>query len=190
MDIDIYITRNSGDSIIHNGLSSVKIWFQEPKLVVTQIEECFSQDHSETHDMLKGTLYEKNIKHHYNYRKNRHGSTEFGGELVMTDDKRSDMLPLFLELKEQGKLVFRHDNYKDGRHSHHRPNSVADIFGFDTEISGEIWELIKQDFQNDKPMTNELFLSWSDLEKEKPWWRFCKKLTLNVGLIKYPRMKL
>lgn len=94
-----------------------------------------------------------------------------------------DMHPLLLELKKDYKVRFSHEVHNGGRHSGYHKNKVSDIFGHDSDIAKRIWEIVIEEFQGDeKEVTDESFRNWEYIENDKPWWRFCKKLEIEISL--------
>ena len=184
MQIDIYITRAGGGELLSRGMSQVYIWFHEPCLEITERQsedDPWSLD-NELGDSLKGILYGDNCRYNFLYRKGNDCKSEFGDKLIRNGDGIDIPIKL-IELKEARELRFSHEVFGDGRKTGYRPTSAYSLFGFDSKESAIIWDLVVEDLQQGVPLTDKEFYTWSEKEKERPWWRFCKKMTLEVGLI-------
>lgn len=44
------------------------------------------------------------------------------------------------------------------------------------DVAAEIWRLVCEDFGK------EDFMKWDEIEKERPWYRFCKQLEIDIKM--------
>ncbi len=175
MKIDIYITRADGGSLLSRGLSQVYVWFHEPCLEITERHleiDPWPLD-NKLGESLEGILYGHNCRHNFIYRDGR----------VVRNGDEIDIPEKLIELEKERVLRFEQEVFGDGRKTGYRPTSAYSLFGFDSEESNMIWDLVVEDLQQGVPLTDEKFYSWSEKEKERPWWRFCKKMTLDLSLV-------
>lgn len=181
MKYTIYITRDNADAIISRGLSNVYVWFHEPCLEIEQTQDIFSEKSDEVYQQLKGIIYDKNVKYNFIYRSENDRNSSFGDKLIRNDDG-IDFPEVLVDFLNERKVRFQHKKFGDGRHVGYRKNSVADLFGFDNEISKKIWEMIIDEFEGAQSYSHDNIRYWKDLEKSKPWWKFCKKMEIDITI--------
>lgn len=173
----IYITRDDAGGIISRGLGNVYVWFHEPCLMIRERNtDMFSLDNS-LYLQLQGILYSKNAHHNFLYRKENDCKSEFGEKLIRNDDG-VDFPQILVDLKNEWKLTFKHEVFGSGSKVGYRPNSVGNVFGYDNEVSHHIWKMIIDEFKEEPNMRK-----WKDVDG-KEWWRFCRKMEIEVNLPK------
>ena len=171
----IWITRGCGGSLTSRGLGNVNVWFQEPCInIYDPNEEMFPLDNS-FQDSLFGTLYTRNAKHNFVFRAENDVKSEFGPKLIRNADG-IDIPQLLIDLEKEGKLRFEFEVFGDGLKTGYRPTKVPLIFGYDSEISAKIWQMILDEFDGVHQ------LDWSKLNDEKPFWLFCKQMEITMKL--------
>lgn len=174
----IYITRNSVGSIHSRGLASVYVWFFEPCINVENMGEAWSEEYDEIHEKLKPFIYGHNCKYNFLYRSENDVKSDFGDKLIRNDDG-IDFPEELVKLKKEYKVKFIHDVFGSGHKTNYRPNTVANMFGYSSDISLKIWDLILEEFSE--------YEDWMDreIDTKKPWWLFCKKLDIEIKLPEY-----
>lgn len=177
MQKTVYVTRGSNSSLISRGLQNVFIWFHEPCLEIEDTLEMFDLKGKDFHDSLKNILYGHNCKYNFIYRSENNINSDFGNLLIRNDDG-IDFPEKLIELKNNNELYFKHVVFGSGRKVGFRPINAGDLFGYESEESEFIWNIIKNEFK-DIPYTE-----WDKYENEIPWWRFCKKIQLNICINK------
>lgn len=185
----IYITRRTISEIISGGLSRVDVWFTEPCLNVKigfNKELCPFDDDTEydiIHEKLKGVLFSDNSIHNFIYRTNNqpiNHNGEFGDKLIV-NSTGEDFPQILIDLYNERKLNFKHGVFGSGNKVNYRPNNVANLFGYDSEISKHIWRLVYQDIDPQNLYTS--LNDWDNIkEEDNPWWRFCKKIDIEINL--------
>ena len=175
LPIKIWITRGCGGSLTSRGLGNVNVWFQEPCInIYDPNEEMFPLDNS-FQDSLFGTLYTRNAKHNFVFRAENDVKSEFGPKLIRNADG-IDIPQLLIDLEKERKLRFEFEVFGDGLKTGYRPTKVPLIFGYDSEISAKIWQMILDEFDGVHQ------LDWSKLNDEKPFWLFCKQMEITMKL--------
>jgi hypothetical protein len=178
----IWITRECGSSIVSGGLKYVYVWFHEPCLEVELIRkgDIFDEDLEAdklTKD-LQGILFSRNCIHNFKY----YGEIGERLKLLTNTDEMDEFPEILSDLLEQRKVRFKHEIFGGGHKQNHRKNCVVDYFGYDSEISKIIWAEVVKDFVGEEELDDKLFRSFSDIEKQKQWWRFCFKMNIKLSL--------
>lgn len=179
----IWITRDSASGLISRGLGQVFVWFHEPCLnIEIANDDPFSNENhlqDNLRHQLEGVLFGPNCRYNFLYRDNKIIRND--GQSIETE--LSDEL---IELYKHRKLTFRHEVFGSGQKVSYRPNSVGNLFGYDCELSQHIWELIRKDFNENvgKTTTIQEFYDWDKIEEDRPWFKFCKQIEIDITLSK------
>lgn len=186
MKVKLFITRGCGGAILSGGLKNVYVWFKEPCLEVDLYYRGDPFDKDEERDALTknlfGVLFSKNTRHNFLYREKNDVNSSFGPKLIRNSDG-IDFPPILMDLYNERKLRFSHETFGSGHKINYRPNSVANLFGYDNEISSKIWRLVVQDFLGkDTIDSDDEFRSFDRIEDDKPWWLFCKQIEIEINL--------
>jgi hypothetical protein len=139
----IWITRDTASGLISRGLGQVFVWFQEPCLDIRiSNDDPFSNENDLQDNLrhqLKGVLFDSNYHYDFLYRDNK---------IIRNDGSKieTELSEELIQLYQHRKLNFRHEVYGSGSKINYKPNSVANLFGYDSELPQYIWKLIKKRF--------------------------------------------
>lgn len=172
---EIYITRGMNSFLQARGLQGVLIWMHEPSLELNpRIDVCDYLDTKEYKE-LKELIYGENVMYGFVYRRKNDINSGFGDKLIRNFDG-IDIQEKLIEYYDNRMVQFYHSVYGGGRKSGYRPVNVGDLFGYESEQALKIWKMICDEF-GDIPYTE-----WDKHEKDIPWYRFCKKLTMKIDI--------
>lgn len=188
MTKSIYITRRSISEIMWRGLGCVDVWFFEPCLEVeifsNKTNTPFDDDpeYDKLYKELQGILYTPNTIKNFIYRQDStptNHDLEFGDNLVV-NGTGEDFPQILIDLYKERKLNFNHRVFGSGNKVNYRANNVANLFGYDSDISKHIWKLVCEDIDIEGKYEQ---LEWDGIsEEDRPWWRFCKKIDIEINL--------
>ncbi|WP_432221299.1 hypothetical protein ACRASX_11295 [Flavobacterium sp. TMP13] len=173
MKIKIWITRSCGGSLTSRGLGNVFVWFQEPCLHISEMNEEMFALNDTFHKSLYGSLYSKNSHHNFLYRSENDKFSLFGTKVIRNADG-IDLPKNLVELEKENKLRFEHRVFGDGIKTDYKPTKVPLVFGYDSNISQKIWEMILDEFEGIDQR------EWSELDNNKPFWKFCKQMEIEI----------
>lgn len=189
MEREIYITRRSISEVMTGGLSRVDVWFCEPclnvEIATSSIYSPWDVDdeYDKLYKELQGILFGQNVIHNFIYRKDNRSlnhNLEFGDNLVC-NGSGEEFPQVLIDLYEERRVRFRHGVFGSGNRVNYVPNNVANLFGYDSELSEHIWKLVCEDIDPKDEYKN--LYEWDRIsDKDRPWWRFCKKVEISINL--------